>query len=333
MKGKYMKNRIIAIILTITLLVTLAIPVVAAGDDNWGDDNAPWNVGITNDKLLGNYALGTSKEFEIAYYPSDSVGLKAIRHIEITGDYPVSGFEYYENGKWNDVEQFTSEIVFKDTTKQKVHVTFNNEGKYTIKFWASTADGNQSVVAKRVINVTKTSITLYREVETTPTVVPTTKDIEPVTTEPVTAVPTTKDETESEASTQAPTTKPVITEPVTIKPTTVAPTTKSATTTAAEKVKVGKTAIKKAIKQKKAKKAKISLKKVKKVSGYQVQISTSAKFVKKLTITKNIKKTSCTIKALKAKKVYYVRARAYIVKGKKKYYGTWTVKKKVKFIK
>ena len=277
--------------------------------------------------------MGTSKEFEIAYYPSDSVGLKAIRHIEITGDYPVSGFEYYENDKWNDVEQFTSEIVFKDTTKQKVHVTFNKEGKYTIKFWASTADGNQSVVAKRVINVTKTSITLYREVETTPTVVPTTKDIEPVTTEPVTVVPTTKDETESEASTQAPTTKPVITEPVTIKPTTVVPTTKSVTTTAAEKVKVGKTAIKKAVKQKKAKKAKISLKKVKKVSGYQVQISTSAKFVKKLTITKNIKKTSCTIKALKAKKVYYVRARAYIVKGKKKYYGTWTVKKKVKFIK
>lgn len=328
-----MKNRIIAIILTITLLVTLAIPVVAAGDGNWGDDNAPWNVGITNDKLLGNYELGTSKEFEIAYYPSDSVGLKAIRHIEITGDYPVSGFEYYENGKWNDVEQFTSEIVFKDTTKQKVHVTFNKEGKYTIKFWASTADGNQSVVAKRVINVAKTSITLYREVETTPTVVPTTKDIEPVTTEPVTVAPSTKDETESEASTQAPTTKPVITEPVTIKPTTVVPTTKSATTTAAEKVKVGKTAIKKAVKQKKAKKAKISLKKVKKVSGYQVQISTSAKFVKKLTITKNIKKTSCTIKALKAKKVYYVRARAYIVKGKKKYYGTWTVKKKVKFIK
>lgn len=328
-----MKNRIIAIILTITLLVTLAIPVVAAGDGNWGDDNAPWNVGITNGKLLGNYELGTSKEFEIAYYPSDSVGLKAIRHIEITGDYPVSGFEYYENGKWNDVEQFASKIVFKDTTKQKVHVTFNKEGKYTIKFWVSTADGNQFVVAKRVINVAKTSITLYREVETTPTVVPTTKDIEPVTTEPVTVAPTTKDETESEASTQAPTTKPIITEPVTIKPTTVVPTTKSVTTTAAQKVKVGKTAIKKAVKQKKAKKAKISLKKVKKVSGYQVQISTSAKFVKKLTITKNIKKTSCTIKALKAKKVYYVRARAYIVKGKKKYYGTWTVKKKVKFIK
>ena len=169
--------------------------------------------------------------------------------------------------------------------------------------------------------------------ETTPTVVPTTKDIEPVTTEPVTVAPTTKDETESEASTQAPTTKPIITEPVTIKPTTVVSTTKSVTTTAAQKVKVGKTAIKKAVKQKKAKKAKISLKKVKKVSGYQVQISTSAKFVKKLTIIKNIKKTSCTIKALKAKKVYYVRARAYIVKGKKKYYGTWTVKKKVKFIK
>ena len=251
-----MKNRIIAIILTITLLVTLAIHVVAAGDGNWGDDNAPWNVGITNDKLLGNYELGTSKEFEIAYYPSDSVGLKAIRHIEITGDYPVSGFEYYENGKWNDVEQFTSKIVFKDTTKQKVHVTFNKEGKYTIKFWVSTADGNQSVVAKRVINVAKTSITLYREVETTPTVVPTTKDIEPVTTEPVTVAPTTKDETESEASTQAPTTKPIITEPVTIKPTTVVPTTKSVTTTAAQKVKVGKTAIKKLLNRKKPKRQK-----------------------------------------------------------------------------
>ena len=53
------------------------------------------------------------------------------------------------------MEQFTSKIVFKDTTKQKVHVTFNKEGKYTIKFWVSTADGNQSVVAKRVINVAK----------------------------------------------------------------------------------------------------------------------------------------------------------------------------------
>ena len=333
-----MKNRIVAIILTITLLVTLAIPVVAAGDGNWGDDNAPWNVGITNDKLLGNYELGTSKEFEIAYYPSDSVGLKAVRHIEITGNYPVSGFEYYENDKWNDVGKFASEIVFKKTTKQKVHVTFNNEGKYTIKFWASTVAGNQSVVAKRVINVTKTSIELYREVETTPTVMPTTNN--ETESETSTQVPTTNNETESETSTQVPTVAPTsknpetfTTEPVTVNQTTAVPTTKSVTTTSATKVKIGKTAIKKAVKQKKSKKAKVSLKKVKKASGYQVQISTSAKFVKKLTITKNIKKTSCTIKALKAGKIYYVRARAYIVKGKKKYYGSWTMKKKVKFIK
>lgn len=72
-------------------------------------------------------------------------------------------------------------------------------------------------------------------------------------------------------------------------------------------------------------------KKSKKASGYQLQYSTSSKFTKKTTVTKNIKdpsKTSMTIKKLKGKKKYYVRIRSYKtvkIDGKKKtFYGKWS---------
>ena len=83
---------------------------------------------------------------------------------------------------------------------------------------------------------------------------------------------------------------------------------------------------------KKAKKSlKVSWKKVKDVSGYQIQYSTSSKFkgAKKITI-KKAGITSKTIKKLKAKKKYYVRIRTYkIVNGKKKY-SSWSKKKSQK---
>lgn len=83
---------------------------------------------------------------------------------------------------------------------------------------------------------------------------------------------------------------------------------------------------------KKAKKSlKVTWKKVKGVTGYQIQYSTSSKFKKSKKITiKKAKTTSKTIKKLKAKKKYYVRIRTYItVNGKKKYSG-WSKKKSQK---
>ena len=333
-----MKNKFIAMTISMVLTLTMMMPAMGASGDNWEDDNAPWNVGITNSKLLGDYQIGTSKEFEIGYYPSDNVGLKAVRHMEITGDSEVSNFQYYENNQWNDIADFTSEITFTSTVYQKVRVTFNEAGIYTIKFWASTVSGDQSVVAKRVISVSDEGIALYQEPETTepPTSEPETSTSEPVTDEPET--PTSEPVTDEP---ETPTLEPVTDEPETptsqpVTDETAAPTTEHGTTvspTASKITKPGVTSVKKATKKKKAKKAKISLKKVKNASGYQIQVSTSAKFAKKATITKATKKTSYTIKSLKPGKKYYVRARAYVKKGKSKIYSKWCKKKRIKFIK
>ena len=86
---------------------------------------------------------------------------------------------------------------------------------------------------------------------------------------------------------------------------------------------------------KKIKKAKKSLKvfwkKIKGVSGYQIQYSISRKFkkAKKITI-KKAKITSKSIKKLKAKKKYYVRIRTYIVVNGKEKYSNWSKTKSKK---
>ncbi len=76
------------------------------------------------------------------------------------------------------------------------------------------------------------------------------------------------------------------------------------------------------------KKFKIILKKASKVSGYQIQCSTSKKFLK----PKNVftKKTKLTVKGLKKKKKYYVRVRSYkTVKGEK-VFSSWSKTKTIK---
>ena len=81
------------------------------------------------------------------------------------------------------------------------------------------------------------------------------------------------------------------------------------------------------------KKATIKWKKqTKNVSGYQVYLSTSKKFKKnviKKTVSK--KKTSLTVKKLKAKKTYYVKIRTYYKNPttKKTTYSKWSKVKKV----
>ena len=73
---------------------------------------------------------------------------------------------------------------------------------------------------------------------------------------------------------------------------------------------------------------KISIKKIAKAKGYQVQVSTSKKFKKKVTITKLTKKNSIVIKKLKKKKQYFVRTRSYTIVKKK--FGKWSKVKAIK---
>ncbi len=95
------------------------------------------------------------------------------------------------------------------------------------------------------------------------------------------------------------------------------------------KITPAKVKVKKVARKAKGTKAKISLKKVKGATGYVVKISTSKKFKKKTTITKNVKLTTFTLKKLKKNKKYYIKVRAVRKTGKTKVYGLWSKPKRI----
>lgn len=72
--------------------------------------------------------------------------------------------------------------------------------------------------------------------------------------------------------------------------------------------------------------AKLSRKNLKKVSGYQIQISTKKSFKNARTIKSGKKTVTKKIKRLKRKKTYYIRARA--IKGSTR--GPWSTVKKIR---
>ncbi len=115
-------------------------------------------------------------------------------------------------------------------------------------------------------------------------------------------------------------------------PTTINPTTAVSTTKPYTVKKPSKTTVKKAIKKNRnAKKVSVLLKKVSKVKGYQIQISTNRKF-KKTLVNKTYRKIKVTIsnKRLKGKRKLYIRARAYRIYKKNKIWGSWSKAKRVK---
>ena len=74
----------------------------------------------------------------------------------------------------------------------------------------------------------------------------------------------------------------------------------------------------------------VKWKKKTKITGYQIQYSTSSKFSMKNTKTVKIKKAKTTSKKitdLKSSKKYYVRIRTYKIVKKKKSYSSWSKKK------
>ena len=164
---------------------------------------------------------------------------------------------------------------------------------------------------------------------------------------PTTEITTTVDVTTEAPTAEAPTTTEPTTEaPTTAKPTTETPITEAATTnkniqnasteigtetTVGPTVKItpAKVKVKKVARKAKGTKAKISLKKVKGATGYVVKISTSKKFKKKTTITKNVKLTTFTLKKLKKNKKYYIKVRAVRKTGKTKVYGLWSKPKRI----
>lgn len=99
-------------------------------------------------------------------------------------------------------------------------------------------------------------------------------------------------------------------------------------------VKLAKTKVKKATKKKAAKKVKVTLKRIKGAKKYQVQISNTKRFKKKL-VKKTVKKVRFTLshKKIKNKRKLYIRARAMRAEGKKRYYGRWSRAKKIKILK
>ena len=79
------------------------------------------------------------------------------------------------------------------------------------------------------------------------------------------------------------------------------------------------------VKNYKGKKLKAYWKKNTKVTGYQVQYSTSSKFKSAKTVTvKGYKSTSKTITKLTKNKKYYVRVRTYKTVSKVNYYSSWS---------
>jgi len=78
----------------------------------------------------------------------------------------------------------------------------------------------------------------------------------------------------------------------------------------------------------KGKTIKIKLKKIRGAERYQIRYATNKSIKKYKTI--HTKKWRCTIKQLKAKRIYYVKVRAYKIVKKKKYYSSWSKIKKVK---
>ncbi len=179
-------------------------------------------------------------------------------------------------------------------------------------------------------------------------------EAETTTPEPTTTV---KPTTTTVSTTAVPTTTPIVTTKTvstSLEPTTVIPatdnTTKSDTTDRVTKgkqvkktttkngktnmKKPGKTKVKKAV-RKSPKKIKVTLKKVKRASGYQVAIYKNKKKAKKnrkYIVRKLVKKCKFKIKSKRFRKYkkLFVRARAYRKYGTAKKFGAWSKVKKVK---
>ena len=154
------RKKIISILMTLALTVSVIIPAFGQGGDGTGSTDWPYNLSISNSSLeTTNYKLGTEKEFTIGYWPASAATepLKGTRHITITGPEQVTGFQFKENDQWNDISLFETEITIKTSLTQSIKATFNKKGSYTIKFWVEA--GKDSLEVSREFYVSDSGIT------------------------------------------------------------------------------------------------------------------------------------------------------------------------------
>lgn len=154
------RKKIISILMTLALTVSVIIPAFGQGGDGTGSTDWPYNLSISNSSLeTTNYKLGTEKEFTIGYWPASAATepLKGTRHITITGPEQVTGFQFKENDQWNDISLFETEVTIKTSLTQSIKATFNKEGSYTIKFWVEA--GKDSLEVSREFYVSDSGIT------------------------------------------------------------------------------------------------------------------------------------------------------------------------------
>ena len=168
-RGKHMnRKKIISIITIIALMITAVVPAFGAGGDGSGSVDWPVNIGISNSSIeTTNYKIGTSKEFKIGYYPNNVSGssFKGIRHIEITGPAEVTDFQYSDDGDtWKAISTFESEIIINTSKEQKMKVTFQEAGLYTIHFWMTM--GNDKLEISREFYVSDSGISRIPPVPT-----------------------------------------------------------------------------------------------------------------------------------------------------------------------
>lgn len=214
---------------------------------------------------------------------------------------------------WSDTGSFGSGDTWVDNVyRTKNNTILDDNTTYTLIVVAYNEVG---------MEIARGSVMLLGKGQTAPA--PTT--LAPTTLAPTTLAPTTKAPT-----TKAPTDEP--TKDQTVNPTDKKPTVKPSGGTKYSNVPGRATVIKA---KKSAKKIKVTLKKLNRVSGYQIAIYKSKKnakknkkaIVKRYTITLNTKIKSK--KFAKIKKLY-VRARAYAIITGKVYFGRWSAIKKAK---
>ncbi len=153
-----------ALVLTITMIVPASGVNGATGGDGSGSADWPLNLGISYSLLeKSDYKLGTSTEFEIAYYPSSNQGgIKATRHIEINGPEVATDIQYSEQKQtasdrtWSDISSFSKEVTITESKTEYIKATFNAEGTYKIRFWLE--NGETSVETTRTIYVSDSGI-------------------------------------------------------------------------------------------------------------------------------------------------------------------------------
>lgn len=290
-----MKKRALAFLIMFVFLMNITVTVLAASGDNDGSDNMPCSIYIKKDGVEGKYAIGEYKTFKLELWASGMAGMSVIREFSVVGESTVDiKYSKLINQKenWYDIREFNEKITL-ENDKRDIKIKFAKQGSYILTYKLSDEKTNKALKESTLyIKVNEGKIEILQN------------------------KPNIKNSVISPSDSQVNTQKPIVTTKKEEK--------KDNKSTSSLKNKIGKIKISKIKKNRKS--VKIYIKKNKAVSGYQIQMSTTAKFKKKV-VSKKIKSNTYTVRKLKSNKKYYVRVRGYIKKNKKVTYGSWTTTK------